>query len=230
MDDGLVTASPLTGVPTLPRELSFSTDGRTLWMANAGQVFRVSMVNGTSTLISSSLSDVMDLVAVEDQGTIYYSDNGSGQIYRTDLSGGNYSNVFAPGSNEAMDLDAGNNHLYMVDNSQLKRFNLDGTGEIVLVASVGITFDLELDLAAGKIYWGDASVGEIHSANLDGSNEQILLSGLASPRGIALDPASPYIYFCDWGNQSITRILRDGSEPTMISSGYQCQDIDFASR
>ena len=137
VDDGLVTATPLVGMPSLPRELAISSDGQTLWMANAGQVFRISMANGSSAVISSSLSDVMDLVALEEQGTIYYSDNGSGQIDATDLNGGNYTTVFGPGSNEAMDLDVGNSHLYMVDNSQLKRFNFDGTGEIVLVASVG---------------------------------------------------------------------------------------------
>ncbi|HBS06202.1 MAG TPA: hypothetical protein DEA96_14635 [Leptospiraceae bacterium] len=230
MDDGTMTATPRIGVPSLPRELSFSADGRTLWMANGAQVLRISMVDGANTTITSSPSDVMDLVVLEEEGIIYYSDNGSGQIDTTDLSGGNYTTVFGPGSNEAMDLDAENEHLYMVDNNQLKRFNFDGTGEIVLVASVGLTFDLELDLAAGKIYWADGTSSEIHSANLDGSNEQVLISGLSSPRGIAVSPASPYIYFCDFGNQAITRILRDGTDPVVVSSGYQCQDVDFASR
>jgi hypothetical protein len=58
---------------------------------------------------------------------------------------------------------------------------------------------LEVDAAAGKIYWSHGSFndGRIRRANLDGSGQQILVSSLKLARGLALDLAGGKMY---WAN------------------------------
>jgi hypothetical protein len=69
----------------------------------------------------------------------------------------------------------------------VNRANLDGSGIEVLVIRPDYGGPgLALDLAGGKIYWTEFSLGNIGRANLDGSGQETLLSGLAGPSKIAL--------------------------------------------
>ena len=62
---------------------------------------------------------------------------------------------------------------------------------------------IALDLAAGKIYWTEASPADfmISRANLDGTGVEFLITGLTSPSGIALAlRAGPATGACCFGN------------------------------
>lgn len=73
----------------------------------------------------------------------------------------------------------------------IRRANLDGSGQTTLVRGLSSPVDVALDLSAGKIYWTDQGSGDIRRANLDGTGQEILITGLANPAGFALDLSAP---------------------------------------
>ena len=83
-------------------------------------------------------------------------------------------------------------------NSGPLRFgDLAGSGAQDLVAGESSPDGVAIDLAAGRIYWPDATSGTIRVANLDGSGAQNLYSGESSPASVAIDPSAGLIY---WAN------------------------------
>jgi hypothetical protein len=100
------------------------------------------------------------------------------------------------------------------------RANLDGSSKGILVDGLGGPWDLELDLATGKIYWTDHEAGTVGRADLDGSNVEELVTGLQEPMGLALDLEAGTMYFTDRTANTVTRANLDGSSATVIITGY----------
>jgi len=75
---------------------------------------------------------------------------------------------------------------------------------------------IDLDVAAGKMYWIESSLGAntISRANLDGSGAEELLTGLTKPRYIALDVAAEKMYWTDETDGKIYRANLDGTDKT----------------
>src|SRR5215831_17607479 len=66
----------------------------------------------------------------------------------------------------------------------IRRANLDGSGQVTLVSGLVGPIGPTLDLAGGQMYWADTGAGTIRRANLDGSGQTTLVSGLpADPNG-----------------------------------------------
>jgi hypothetical protein len=112
-------------------------------------------------------------------------------------------------------------YIYWSDHGDghIRRANLDGSGQKVLVSGTGGASGPALDIAGGQMYWGEAA-GTIRRANLDGSGETILITGLTFPGGPALDLANGQMYVnlndCP-GN--ILRANLDGTGLTTLLSG-----------
>jgi hypothetical protein len=98
----------------------------------------------------------------------------------------------------------------------IRRANLDGTGQQILVSGQNGPLQLALDLAGGQIYWSDWLGGDIRRANLDGSAPEILLSGLYRPSSIALDVAGGKMYWIGDSGFDILRANLGGSEQEML--------------
>jgi hypothetical protein len=78
-----------------------------------------------------------------------------------------------------------------MDGGDIRRANLDGTGQEILVRNLNMPSYIALDLAHGQMYWADYGSGDIRRANLDGTDEQTLITRLPGPYGIALDLGTP---------------------------------------
>src|SRR6185295_11847771 len=68
-----------------------------------------------------------------------------------------------------------------LDGGDIRRANLDGTGQKILVTGITVTLGPTLDVARGHMYWGDPASGAIRRANLDGTGQKTLISGLPAP-------------------------------------------------
>jgi sugar lactone lactonase YvrE len=75
--------------------------------------------------------------------------------------------------------------------------DLVGSGAQDLVAGESSPEGVAIDLAAGKIYWADATSGAIRVANLDGTGARDLYTGESAPSGVAIDPSAGLIYWAD---------------------------------
>jgi hypothetical protein len=78
------------------------------------------------------------------------------------------------------------------EDAGIRRANLDGTGQKVLVS--GFALGPTLDVEGGKMYWGDPINGVIRRANLDGTGLKTLISGMNGPGAPALDLAAGLMY------------------------------------
>ena len=122
-------------------------------------------------------------------------------------------------------LDAAGEKLYWTTIAggvpTIQRANLDASGVEVLVSTattdLNAPWDIELDVAAGKMYWVDSGRFRLRRANLDGSDVELLVTAISQPKGIALDLARGKVY---WTSTSkIQRANLDGSEVEDLVTG-----------
>jgi low density lipoprotein receptor-related protein 5/6 len=108
--------------------------------------------------------------------------------------------------------------MYWIDQSSndIRRANLDGTGQQTVVAGLGSPIFIALDVAAGQMYWTDQVTNDIRRANLDGTGQQSLVSG--RPSGIALDVAAGKMYWTDFPDHDVRRANLDGTAEEVLVS------------
>lgn len=104
------------------------------------------------------------------------------------------------------------------DGGDIRRANLDGTGQKILFTGLSNPVGPALDLAGGKMYWGNAG-SNLRRANLDGSSQESLVQNLNAPSGIALDVTSGHIYWTEYGGGTIQRSNLDGTGKTNLITG-----------
>src|SRR6266540_1947757 len=95
--------------------------------------------------------------------------------------------------------------------ARIRRSNLDGSGSVDLLANAvdGFPGALGIDLARGKMYWGNPTStfypvsNRLLRANLDGSKPETFLSldNVCDPRHVAVNEAAGQVYFtCAFAN------------------------------
>jgi sugar lactone lactonase YvrE len=152
-------------------------------------------------------------------------------IYAAGLDGAKAGDLKAPTPREASDIasaagiafDGKRGYLYWIDPRQktIQRAKVEdgGVGEVVegLVESgLREPEDLELDLAAGKMYWSDHEVrnqedrGYIYRSDLDGSKVEMVAQWSGYPSDLALDTKEEVIYWLDPWQGVIGRVGYDG--------------------
>ncbi len=119
----------------------------------------------------------------------------------------------------------------LVTGPQIRRSNLDGSGDTVLIdfysfhaasESLSGPKGIALDIPDGKLFWTDDLGNRIRTANLDGSDIQTVeSSGISGPLGIALDLPRGKMYWTEAGpsGQKIQRANLDGSVITSLITG-----------
>jgi hypothetical protein len=131
-------------------------------------------------------------------------------------------NLLSTSSAHPITNGASGDFIYWIDFSSgdIRRANLDGSGQQTLVTGLFEPIGIALDLGAGKMYWTDYGTNDIRRANLDGSGQQTLVTGLSGPEGIALDLAAGQMYWTDYQNPGdIRRANLDGSGQQTLVTG-----------
>lgn len=110
-------------------------------------------------------------------------------------------------------VDPAGGKVYFTDaqSRTLRRANLNGTNEEILVSTgLSVPAGVGLDTAAGKVYWTDLGTNRIMRANFDGSGvETVIASGLIDPRDVAVSNGK--VYWTDLGSQKIQRADLNGA-------------------
>jgi hypothetical protein len=88
-----------------------------------------------------------------------------------------------------MTLDLAGGKMYWTSHGtdDIRRANLDGSGQEVLIRGQSDPAGIALDVIHGHIYWTDSGSGQIRRANLDGTGQETLIRGLAGPAFLTLD-------------------------------------------
>jgi sugar lactone lactonase YvrE len=163
--------------------------------------------------VASPGSNVRGIAIDLSNQRIFWADNGSDRLLRASLDGSAAAVVYAiTGGNSFpadVRLDLVNQHFYWCDQlrRRIQRSAFDGgevTDVITNAAATGPYF-MDLDLGAGKIYWGDFDGGAIFRANLDGSERETLLTGNNRTRGVAVDPRGGMLYWINRDDKMVHR-------------------------
>ncbi len=86
------------------------------------------------------------------------------------------------------------------DGNSIRRMGIDGNNLVTVIPTGGGARGMDVDFAAGKVYWTDVDTFAIRRANLDGSGqEDVIASGLAFPSALRLDVGANRMY---WGDQT----------------------------
>jgi sugar lactone lactonase YvrE len=175
--------------------------------------------------------------------SIYWTDNGSGQIWRADLNSsgavvGTTMLVGGLSKPAGLALDTAGGMMYWAESGsgEIRRATLEGNGVTTLESGLLSPSGIALDTADGVIYWTDmgrGNSGDIRRAPLAGGLPKTLLTGKAFfvPFGIALDLAGGVMY---WSNISRGQILQtnlNGSGTQTLVSGLVAPGqiaLDFA--
>jgi hypothetical protein len=162
--------------------------------------------------------DTTEDVAVASARTIFWVDSGNRGVHSATSEGNDARRlVMLPMSSFLRSIAADTVHqkIYFSDSGlkKIQRANFDGTTIEDLFTGLDAPVGLDLDVAAGKIYFADQGAQPtIFRANLDGTGkEAIITAGIMHPYGLALDRAGGRVYFVDNGLNAVLRAGLDGS-------------------
>lgn len=170
-------------------------------------------------------------VAVGSQMFLYWTEDGSGKIERSNLDGSHVTDIVTGLNHPAgIAIDATNGKLYWTTHEggngsgTLQRANLDGSGRQTVLSALGAPEGVAIDPTAGFAYYTDRSDAPlspndrgIHRVNLDGTGKTLLLSTRngpndpSNPIDIALDLSAGKMYWTDDGPDSLSRANLDGT-------------------
>lgn len=189
--------------------------------------------SGSPTTILSGLSTPRGVGVDSANSKVYYTEHGTSTLSRVNINGtGNEVVVSASGAgSRGLSLDLVNTEVYWVsfiaDTISKADYSLalPTTGTAVL-SSRDTPNDVVLDVAGGKMYWGEAgSTQSIFRSNLDGNSVESLVTS-ANPNFLAIDTLANKVY---WTNSSANTVMRanlDGSNSeTVYSVGLTVEGI-----
>ena len=211
-----------------PVALAFSSDGETLacggyniihfWDAQTGQ-YENTLEGETGHTLSIAFSpDGQTLVSGGEDGTVrlweLVPDDRASDKTTVDTE------IFKP--TQVVHVDAAQRPpLYWVDATTGTLHRLIADEVENLLPTVKNATSLAVDMAGGKLYWGEKTgerTGRIRGANLNGRNVKLVKNLTSVPLNIALDPSGGMIYLTNaWGK--IQRLNIDGSnfQPNLIT-------------
>ncbi|KAK6191563.1 hypothetical protein SNE40_003218 [Patella caerulea] len=121
----------------------------------------------------------------------------------------------------AVETDCKSGYLYWTDvyRGQIRRSNLDGSNDEVLLTDLSSPEGIAIDFVSRNLYFTDSGLDIIGVTKLDGSERTSLFKdNLENPRAIAVDPSRGQLYWTDWDRNGpkIERGSMDGSQRKVI--------------
>ncbi len=164
-----------------PRGLAIDTSTNKMYWSDGtlGEIHRANLDGSGDEILLAGLFFPTDLALDTDNGKIYFSQTDLSapipmpRIRKVDLDGtGPIEDVITGiGVPYYLTLDLTNSRIYWSDlnNTVIRRANLDGTGIVDLITGLSHVRDIVLDVPGNMIYWGDRLSHKVQRANLDGS-------------------------------------------------------------
>lgn len=210
----------------------YFTNGHAAGDTAIAGVRRMNLDGTDLTILMSTFSAARQIELDLPNSKMYWSaegspGGGSDGIYRANLDGTGVESIVGGLWNPrgmALDPVAGkiywDTFILSTSTRTIRRANLDGSQveDVIAGESHGI-WGLDVDVANGKLYWGDAPGLRVRRANLDGSGVEDVLTGLIfAPLDVKVDASSGMLYVSGDtpSGGSILRSGLDGSHPEIL--------------
>ena len=171
-------------------------------------------------IIKLVLTFLFLLVSINVAQQIYFVENQSGEVQKSDLDGSNYTLL----TTSTMGLygcavDITNSKIYYTNvvTDEIFRANSDGTSPTILLNSGANGIDgprgIAVDETNSRIFWAEVGSGKIKSSDFDGTNITDVVTGLTAPVDVSLDLGNNKLYWSDngVGQKKISRSNLDGT-------------------
>lgn len=211
--------------------------GLMYWTTVLGQIRRANLDGSDVTDLITGLNGPVGIDLDLVNGKMYWTNPGTAviadKIQRANLDGSGIEDLIALADiNDvpqglALDLIGGKMYWGDADAPLIRRANLDGSGMETIVSGLSDPYDVAIDSANQKLYFGDNN--SIQRANLDGTGLETLVTGLGSGfglRGIDLDIPSGKMYWTELlDNAAAIGVVRranlDGTDVETIVTGLR---------
>jgi DNA-binding beta-propeller fold protein YncE len=159
-------------------------------------------------------------------GRMFWADNGGDRILRANLDGTSATILASlpAGISFPADvrLDLTGERIYFCDQQRnlLQRMTFSGAGleTVINTANGNQPYFLDVVLAAGKVYWGGFTSGNLYRANLDGSAIETIVTGNNNVRGVCVDSAGGMIYWINRDDKKVHRCLLSALPVNVLTS------------
>ena len=145
------------------------------------------------------------LVSISVGQQIYFVENQSAKIQKSDIDGTNLSQLLTSSVGlYGSAVDNTNSKIYYTNvvTDEIIIANINGASPTILLNGTnGIDGPrgIAVDETNSKIYWAEVGSGKIKSADLDGSNITEVIIGLSAPVDVSLDLVNNKLYWSDNG-------------------------------
>jgi len=150
---------------------------------------------------------------------LFFTDNGTDVVYKSDLDGTNLSTLVNVGGNPVgIAVDGTNQKVYYVKEGSIQSVDLTGgTPVTILDSNDGIVFPIDVAINDSKLYFTDNGTDMVYKSDLDGTNLSTLVNVGGNPVGIAVDGTNQKVYYVKEGSiQSVD--LTGGTPVTILDS------------
>lgn len=212
--------------------------GKMFWtsigLADAGGIFSANLDGtGIQEIVpaSTSVDERLAALTIDRVNRKLYFSQGR-QIKSVNFDGSELTTIGTPALDLIQDLavDPGNQKIYFSDNfnplltiGRLRRVNYDGSGVEVLGTIVPRgPIGVDLDLAAGKVYWARSSVSGLASmqrSNLDGTQRESLATDNGDSLALDLEAGKMYWSYAD-GFSAPGHIRRSNLDGTNVETVF----------
>lgn len=182
---------------------------------------------GVKTLFEGTpLTNFVTAVAVDQQGRVYWLDNGTDSLTRVEADGFGkqvlYTAADAFSNPSGLTLDEPRGALYWVEAGRIMKAQLDGGGVSTFLASSGNTYptSIVVEPAGSFVFFTDEGTDTVNRIGADGLGRVVLhtaADAFSNPRALAIDFDAGLMF---WGEGfGLLRASLDGGAVTPIEPG-----------
>jgi Domain of unknown function (DUF5050) len=236
--DGTGVTTILTGPNNSFGGIDFDPSNGYLYSGDRTALFRANLDGSGRVNLVGAVNQVADVELDLTHQKIYWSEAGGGvnSIYRANLDGSGRETLVSEGFSALMEgiaLDPGAGKVYFSHEvngpaERIRSMNLDGSGKAVLHNLPGpnsIPFDVEIDVAAGTLYWSQLGEDRLMKSALLGGAPQVVTS-LPLDNGFHFDSVNQQFYVAAGGG-GIRRLEADGTGLAMLVPASLSGNVNY---
>lgn len=213
---GLAVSGPMLFVSEQNnnRVLQFNSPLLYIGSITANVVQTIPVSGGAVTNFVTGGSNLRGVHAEQSTGYLYWANDVTGSIGRSNLDGTGVNHSFISGLGSCNDVFVAGAYIYWSNSGNIGRALLNGTGvNTAFITGCSSAFGLTVDATNGYIYWTNYSTGRIGRANIDGTgvNQNFITTG-TNPFDVNIDFVNNKLYWAHYGGaMSIGWSNLDGS-------------------